>query len=154
TWRRGCWRWRGKLTRTRGETAYALRPCVRIARHCERWRRISFQDGWTKLSNLSPHALVMLGQLLGETAEALALLRAAQQRYPDDFWLSLTLGHALYRAKQTDEALGYLRVAIAVRPDNAAAHYNLGTALHAKKDVVGAITAYQKAIGCDPNFAR
>ena len=50
-------------------------------------------DGGARLGELSPQALAALGALLGEGAEAVPLLRAAQRRYPSDFWLSLLLSN-------------------------------------------------------------
>jgi serine/threonine-protein kinase len=113
----------------------------------------ALRDGGAKLDQLSPQVLAALGELLGEGAEAVPLLRAAQRHYPSDFWLSLDLGNALYNAKHYEEAVGYNRVAVALRPDAAAAHLNLGLALYDKKDVDGAIAAYRTAIALDPKFA-
>jgi serine/threonine-protein kinase len=107
-------------------------------------------DG-AKLGELSPQLLTELGLLLGHHgADSVPLLRAAQRRYPNDFWLSLGLGSALYNAKQVTQAVGYLQVAVALRPDSGTAHNNLGLALHASKDLEGAIAEYRKAIDCDP----
>jgi tetratricopeptide (TPR) repeat protein len=112
----------------------------------------ALRGGGDKLGELSPQLLAALGGLLGG-AEAVPLLRAAQRRYPNDFWLSLDLGNALHKAKQKEEALGYWRVAVALRPDAAAAHNNLGNALADKKDLEGAIAAYRAAIALDPKLA-
>jgi serine/threonine-protein kinase len=113
----------------------------------------ALRDGGAKLDQLSPPLLVSLGRLLGDAAEAVPLLRAAQRRYPNDFWLNLELGNALHEAKQFEEAVGYYRVAMALRPDAAAAHNNLGNALHAKGDQDGAIAEYRQAIALGPQFA-
>jgi serine/threonine-protein kinase len=129
----GAWRDRGKLRALADE---ALR------------------DGGAKLGELSPQLLAALASLLGGGADALPLLRAAQRRYPDDFWLSLQLANALHTTKWDEEALGYCRVAVALRPDSAAAHSNLGLALYDKKDVDGAISEYRTAIDLDPKFAH
>ncbi len=87
---------------------------------------------------------------LGSSAEAVPLLRAAQRRYPSDFWLSLDLGNALDKASRSEEALGFFQAAVALRPDVPAAHTNLGSALSRKGDVDGAIYEYRKAIELDP----
>jgi tetratricopeptide (TPR) repeat protein len=81
------------------------------------------------------------------------LLRAAQRRYPNDFWLSLDLGSTLLDAKQYEEAVGYYRVAVALRPDAATAHNNLGVALKYNKDLEGAVAAFRRAIALDPESA-
>jgi serine/threonine-protein kinase len=113
----------------------------------------ALRDERAKLGELSPQLLVSLGGLLGDSAETVPLLRAAQRHYPNDFWLSLELANALAKAKRYEEAVGYGRVAVALRPDAAAAHASLGNALAAKKDLEGAIAAYRKAIELDPKFA-
>jgi tetratricopeptide (TPR) repeat protein len=114
----------------------------------------ALRDGGAKLDELSPPLLTALGRMLGEGAEAVALLGAAQRRYPNDFWLSLVLSNALHNTNKDEEALGYCRVAVALRPDAAAAHDNLGNALAAKQDLDGAIAAYRQAIELDPRRAN
>jgi serine/threonine-protein kinase len=111
------------------------------------------RDDRAKLGELSPQVLAVLGSWLGEGAEAVPLLSAAQRRYPSDFWLSLLLGSALDEAKQHEDAVRYLQVAVAVRPDAVVAHSNLGLALHHKGDVDGAIVECQAAIDLDPRYA-
>jgi tetratricopeptide (TPR) repeat protein len=113
----------------------------------------ALRDHGAKLSQLSPQVLAALGALLGGGADTVSLLRAAQRRYPSDFWLSLQLANALHAAKQDEEALGYCRVAVALRPDSAAAHNNLGLALHARQDLEGASAECRKAIDLDPKLA-
>jgi serine/threonine protein kinase/Flp pilus assembly protein TadD len=113
----------------------------------------ALRDGGAKLGEMSPQLLELLGRLLGSGAEAVPLLRAAQRRYPNDFWLNLDLGSALRQAKQYGEE-GYNRVAVALRPDAAAAHNNLGSALHDKKDLEAAIAEFHKAIELDPELAN
>jgi tetratricopeptide (TPR) repeat protein len=94
----------------------------------------------------------------GARAEAEALLREAQRRYPADFWinfeLAVTLWNAEPRSKQgLEEAIGYYRAAVALRPGSAPVHINLGVALKAKGDVAGAIAEYKRAIALDPKDA-
>jgi tetratricopeptide (TPR) repeat protein len=111
------------------------------------------RDDGAKVEELSPQWLASLGELLGGKAEAVPLLRAAQHRYPGDFWLNLKLSVALRGAKQEVEALSYSRVAVALRPDAAGAHNTLGNALRANGDVDGAVAEFRKAIELDPKFA-
>jgi Tfp pilus assembly protein PilF len=99
--------------------------------------------------------LEALGALLYHAgAHAVPLLRAAQRRYPSDFWLNLSMAHALREAKQAEEAEGYDRVAVALRPDVAAAHNNLGGSLENKKDLDAAIAEYRTAIELDPKLVQ
>jgi serine/threonine-protein kinase len=113
----------------------------------------ALRDDGAKLGAISPQLLVSLGALLGGEPQGVRLLRAAQRRYPDDFWLNLRLGIALRKAKQFEEAAGYYRVAVALRPDVSAVHNNLGNALRDKGDPDGAIAAYHTALALDPKFA-
>src|SRR5207249_4421737 len=106
----------------------------------------ALRDDGGKLGELSPPVLATLGVLLGGGSDAVPLLRAAQRRYPSDFWLSLLLGNALGDGKQWGEAAACYRAAVALRPDSSAAHNNLGFALRENKDLDGAIAQYRKAV--------
>ncbi len=97
--------------------------------------------------------LAALGSVLhgrGLHDEAVALLRQAQQRYPADFWVNYTRGHALvvcpHRQQRPEEAVGYCRAAVAIRPTSAEAHSLLGLALFRKGDTDLAIAAFQQAL--------
>jgi tetratricopeptide (TPR) repeat protein len=80
-----------------------------------------------------------------EGEEARALVREAQRRHPEDFWINLHLGHILL-AERPREAVGYFRAAVASRPESSQAHLMLGRALHDAGDTDGAIAAFRKAI--------
>jgi serine/threonine-protein kinase len=112
----------------------------------------ALRDDGAKLGELSPQALAVLGVLLGDGDKALPLLRAAQRRYPGDFWLNIHLGYALYSAKNWEEAVAYSRVAVALRPDSALAHNNLGGALNEQGRWREAEAAYREAIRLRPDF--
>jgi eukaryotic-like serine/threonine-protein kinase len=107
-----------------------------------------------KLSQLQPPLLAALGGLLRATGgDAVPLLKVAQARWPNDFWLNFNLALALYYQKKMEEAVGYYRVAVAVRPEAVAARVNLGNALHALKRLEEAIEAFRKALEIDPKLA-
>ena len=76
--------------------------------------------------------------------EARALVREAQQRHPEDFWINLHLGYILL-AERPEEAVGYFRAAVASRPESSQAHIMVGRALHDAGDTDGAIAAFRKA---------
>lgn len=132
------------------------------------WRR-EFRDAraknqLAKLEELAraPQALVqppailsgLGGALLtdGHLDDALALLRAAQQRHPDDFWINYLLGHLLERDRP-QEAVGYFRAAVAVRPDSDQAYVLLGRALREAGDPDAAIAALHESIRLNPSRA-
>ena len=87
-----------------------------------------------------------------EGEEARALVRAAQQRHPDEFWLNYHMGYTLL-AEHPQEAVGYFRAAVASRPESSQAHIMLGRALHDAGDTDGAIAAFRKAIPLTSNRA-
>jgi serine/threonine-protein kinase len=106
-----------------------------------------------QLDTLSPRLLAALGSLMFNFgADPVPLLRAAQRRYPNDFWLNLELSRAL-GMKQDEEALAYSLVAVALRPDASAPYVNLAAGLADKKDLDGAAAALKKSIALDPKDA-
>jgi tetratricopeptide (TPR) repeat protein len=105
-----------------------------------------------------PATILLLGAVLsraGEDRLAREVLRAAQERYPGDFWINHNLAFALAQGKpaRAGEAVGYYRAALAVRPDSPGVYVNLGRALQAKGDLSGAVAAFRKAIALQPGYA-
>jgi serine/threonine-protein kinase len=104
-----------------------------------------------------PVVLDWLGNALanaGLPEEALALLREAHRRYPDDFWINFSLGALLnwdLRPQRPAEAVGYFRVAVALRPGSSMVRDSLGAALDNKGDLEGASAEYHRALALDPN---
>jgi tetratricopeptide (TPR) repeat protein len=90
-----------------------------------------------------------------DLARVVPLLRQAQQRQPDDFWLNHCLALALGRMQppQLDEAITFCRVAVALQPKSPSVHYNLGTVLFRKGRLDEAVTELRKAIDLKPNYA-
>jgi tetratricopeptide (TPR) repeat protein len=112
--------------------------------------------GEAPVPNLPATALAnMAGDLevTGELAAAERLLRAGQERYPNDFWLNKDLGIVLWRLKSLDEAVRFLTAALALRSDSPAVYSDLGIALVAKKDVEGGIRCHRIALKLDPKDA-
>ena len=93
---------------------------------------------------------ILNGGIEGE--EARALVREAQQRHPEEFWINYHLGYILLK-ERPQEAVGYFRAAVASRPDSSQAHIMLGRALHDAGDTDGAIAAFRKAIPLTSNRA-
>jgi tetratricopeptide (TPR) repeat protein len=98
--------------------------------------------------------LTLLAKKLGQRdREAEPLLRAAQRRHPEDFWLNYALGEAL-RERKPAEAVSFYRAALVNRPAVAALHYELGLALARQRQFDEAILAYRSAIELEPTVAR
>jgi serine/threonine-protein kinase len=99
---------------------------------------------------LSPQLAVALARAMGGRA-AVSLLRAAQARRPDDFWLNCQLGWAL---KEHDGAARYFQAALALRPRAVLVHYNLGTVLSQQGKVDEAVGYFEQALRLDPKLAQ
>ncbi len=86
------------------------------------------------VDGVSPITLGLLGRALNDAAtpaQAEALFRRAQRRYPGSFWLNYDLAMALLWQKpaRTAEAVRFLSVALSLRPDSLPARAQLGRAL-------------------------
>jgi serine/threonine-protein kinase len=109
--------------------------------------------GEADVDGLSPQLLTLLGlAVYSSGGDPLPLLRRAQERYPDDFWLTFHLGTFSLAAKQKGAA-GYLRAALALRPGTAVVSYNLGVALAGEGRAAEAVGCFQKAIRLHPKWA-
>jgi tetratricopeptide (TPR) repeat protein len=131
-------RWRSMLRRGDGEAL------VRLA-------------GEPGAEKRPPEAVVSLARDLAKLkqyAAAERLLRAAQQRYRNNFWLNHNLGIALLKqpSPRPVEAARYLTAALALRSDNPGVCVNLGIALLDSEDVDGAIREFQTALRINPNY--
>jgi tetratricopeptide (TPR) repeat protein len=104
--------------------------------------------------NQPPTPLVtLLAKKLGQKDnQAEPMLRAAQERHPDDFWLNYALGEALRESKPA-EAVGFYRAALATRPTVATVHHEVGMALWRQGQVDEAIRACRRAIELEPTRA-
>jgi tetratricopeptide (TPR) repeat protein/serine/threonine protein kinase len=95
--------------------------------------------------------LCLLGRCLeqvGSFDRAVAILRQAQQTYPDDLWINHNLAYCLAQMEpqRLDEAIGFFRAALAIRPQSAGIYWNLGKALHLKGNLVEAVAAHRQAV--------
>jgi serine/threonine-protein kinase len=82
----------------------------------------------------------------------LAVLRAAQARFPNDFWLDMDLAYALGRAGRWVESIAFRRAALAVRPESALAHSMLGMALYETRQFDEAVQHDKQAIRLSPRL--
>ena len=83
-----------------------------------------------------PSLLVHLGKYLAQAGAweaSVEVLRKAQGRYPNDFWVNYALAMSLVEQKPSrpDEAVGFARVARALRPQSRLAQFLLGRELAA-----------------------
>jgi superkiller protein 3 len=105
-----------------------------------------------------PGTLYLLGSDLctsGRLEQGIAVLRKAQWRYPDDFWISLMLGYRVVELgpAHRDESLGFLRAAAALRPQSAGAWQHLGSTLDADGKPDEAIECLERAVELNPKYA-
>jgi serine/threonine-protein kinase len=94
--------------------------------------------------------------LAGDLGAAVEVLRAAQRRHPDDFWVNDILGVYLSSLdlSRADEAARYFGAALALRPR---AHFvwdNLGNALDWQCRWPEAIRAYETALALKGDFLK
>jgi serine/threonine protein kinase/tetratricopeptide (TPR) repeat protein len=103
-------------------------------------------------------SLVLLASALVEVkarSAAVDLLRRAQQRHPDDFWINHELAFHLtdLNPARVEEGIGFFRAAVALRPQSPGAHLNLGVALYDQGKLAEAEKAYRKAIELKADYA-
>ncbi len=107
---------------------------------------------------LPASTLYLLGAALGavgEHADAIRLLRRAQQLHPRDFWLNFQLASELTNqpVPQPDEAVRFYSAALALGRHTAGVYLGLGNALGQKRADDEATAAYREAIRLQPDFA-
>jgi serine/threonine-protein kinase len=106
------------------------------------------------LDKLSLHLVNALAEvMMRHGLDVGKLLRAAQQRHPEDFWLNFNLAVALQKSRP-QEAAGFYRVALALRPNASVIYNNLGNVLADAGLLEEAIGCLRKALAQTPNEAR
>jgi serine/threonine protein kinase/Flp pilus assembly protein TadD len=109
------------------------------------------------IHGLPPMTLYVLGPALyevGSTEQALVLLRRAQLRYPDDWWINNVLAYYAFTARppRYDEALRYYAAAQAAQPRNP---YNLcasGNVLLEQKAYPEAVAVFARVLELKPDY--
>jgi serine/threonine-protein kinase len=107
-----------------------------------------------RLDELSAVGMDLLGEALagsGHLAEAEAVLRAAQRRYPSDVWVNLDLALVLEKQGRREEAIRYYQAARALRPETA---HELAHALEARGERDEAIAVFQDLARLRPKEGR
>jgi serine/threonine protein kinase/Flp pilus assembly protein TadD len=109
-------------------------------------------------NRLSPQNVELLASALaraGVIEQRLTLMRQAQQRHPDDFWINSDLGVCLFfetKPARPQEAVRFLTAAVALRPRNPGAHYNLGLAFQKSGSHDEAVAAFREALRFKPDY--
>jgi tetratricopeptide (TPR) repeat protein len=103
-----------------------------------------------------PATVVILGRALlqsGAVAQAATLLREAQRRHPDDFWINFELSISLATLKRPawDDALRFSAAAVALRPQSPGMQVYLSFLLLGKGELDEAIAACHNAIRLNAN---
>jgi tetratricopeptide (TPR) repeat protein len=109
-----------------------------------------------QLVNLPAPTLVLLGRYLyqsGKAETAVAVLRQAQRRFPNDFWINHWLGFYLMKSPHWQEALPFLLTAQALRPESPGARINLSWALAKKGEHAWDLAVCQEAVRIKPDYA-
>jgi serine/threonine protein kinase/tetratricopeptide (TPR) repeat protein len=110
------------------------------------------------VARLRPETLHLLGYALydsGAKEQAVALMRQAQLRYPDDWWINNLMGWYCLTARppQYDDALRYYTASQAVRPQNPYNLHAIGLGLLGKKAYAEAVVVYSRAIELKPDYS-
>ncbi len=104
--------------------------------------------------HMHPSEIILLNTII-MSREVWDVLREAQRRRPNDFWLNHTLGMHFAQANppQWSESLGFYRAALAVRPESPGVLLNLGNVLAGIGRLDEAIAANEQAIRINPDYA-
>ena len=102
------------------------------------------------------HLLALALFYRNDNEGAVALLRAAQRRHPDDFQINHDLGWLYlfrFQPPQTEPAIRFFSVALAVRPQSIAARAGLANAFRQKRDFAEAAAVLSEMIRNQPASA-
>jgi tetratricopeptide (TPR) repeat protein len=158
-WARGDRTWQHLLAVARA--AEPEGPAVRVREALWGMERKALIDvaASEETRDLLPSTLHGLASALGwgqASGPALALLRNAQRRYPDDFWINELLGAALSNSQPplSEEAIRYYTAAVSLRPGSPGAHLNLGVALSDQGQLDEAIAENREALRLKKDYAK
>jgi tetratricopeptide (TPR) repeat protein len=122
--------------------------------------RLASSDEATRLLPWTWDAVGFALLSAGTPGPAEALLRKAQQRHPDDFWINYSLAELLFESKdvlgeasRAQEGVSFFRVCVALRPQSPGAHNYLGNALWAMGRLDEAIAEYREALRIKKDYA-
>jgi tetratricopeptide (TPR) repeat protein len=159
-----------KLTSKGADTSWKRLIAVARAADPDEWRnqvRDAMEQGnkdvlhklaeSPRVNTLPLQTLELLGSVLHHAGieHDLTVLRAAQLRYPNDFWINFKLAWALeFRPRsEREEALRFYTAALAIRPHEVMVQMRIIAILLAKGQVDEAIGWCRKAVELDPTSA-
>jgi tetratricopeptide (TPR) repeat protein len=111
-----------------------------------------------EVDTLAPATVMLLSHALdklGNQPLAIEVLKRAQTRHENDFWINHNLGYLLFlrqTAIRQHQAIGYFRAALALRPGNPAVHSNLANALRNQGDRDDAEAEFRTALRLKPEY--
>jgi serine/threonine protein kinase/Flp pilus assembly protein TadD len=153
--------WRHLLAVARVTDPDPSRSRVREAVQRQDWQAVKALVASVPPEGLPPATAVLFTRALrqgGAVPQAEGLLRQAQRRHPDDFWLNhdlalFSLAPPAASPEQQEEVIGFFRVALALRRYSPGVHLNLGNVLRDKGDVDGAMACYKEALRLKKDYA-
>jgi serine/threonine protein kinase/Flp pilus assembly protein TadD len=106
---------------------------------------------------LPSSTIVLLARALADLkaeSSAITLLRQAQIRHPDDFWINTNLGLRLdeMHPPRSAEAARFFMSAMGLRPQSPGAVYNVGYALKTEGQLQESVAALRRAIELKPEY--
>lgn len=149
----------GRLTpdeRIAGLPAQQTEALVQATRHLDRNQLDAAQQALDTVLAFDPdHAeawrmRAVVQSTRGQRNEAIASLRRALRRQPNDPLILNHLGALLHDAGATDRGLELLRRACELDPDLGTAWVNLGRALESDSQIEAACAAFERAVHCEP----
>jgi serine/threonine protein kinase/Flp pilus assembly protein TadD len=163
-WRAGLPGWEGLLAIARKADADPWRDRLRQAFQNRDKKALAELAGDKTLLDQPPTTVLLLAEALASLEDfstAVAVLRPAQLRKPDDFWINYELGRCLRRLKppRVEEAVGFLRVALALRKNSPGAYVSLGLALNElthdgdQDRIAETIAIYEAGLRVKPDYA-
>jgi serine/threonine-protein kinase len=158
-------RWRGRLPGL--EKLLAVTRRIDADPWRDRFREVFLRRERSALVKLSqekaaavqpPGAILLLGVALAEVGEVqrgVDLLRKAQQRYPDDFWITTWLAYWLTEVKPAhlEESIGYYRAAVALRPRDPGVRLDMGRTFYFMGKMPAAEAEYREAVRIKPDYS-
>ncbi len=111
-----------------------------------------------KIDGIAPTRLAIMAWTLNsqeKTKQAEALLRAAQRKHPDHFWVNTALGTTLTERREKPlEAARYFAAARGLRPESIEAIHRLGKALEKGERQAEALETFRTGVRLNPTWAH